>query len=421
MTEDAATTVLVHSPLTSAAAWGDLPSVLRGRGHQVAVVDVADDDAPPFAARFVARAALQVREQAGDRPVLLVGHSGAGYLLPLLGAARRAARARVAGYVFLDAALPPARPTSRLDLMRAEMPDGSVEHLASMLAAGGTFPDWTDTDCTSWSPTRRPGLRWSGHCGPGARSSSPIRCPWWRTGRTLRADCCASPRRTTVRSVLPGCGAGRSSTGPTTGPAGTSPRWSTPARSPTTSRCCSPGCDRRQGTRATASRCGLRPSSSGTRCTARAASSTTSLSTGSAEALAEVGQRVGHPLDTDQVLEDQPGCRHLLADVVGAVRVAGERPREQRRQQPVDLGDDDQLPDLRVLAVEPLGQDAVQPRRPARDHRGHHEGAGPAHPPGLSQCLYPVRSTGQVVQRPEQQHRVDRRVRQVEGSRVGHR
>ena len=146
MTEEAATTVLVHSPLTSAAAWGDLPSVLRGRGHDVAVVDVADDDAPPFAARFVARAALQVREQAGGRPVLLVGHSGAGYLLPLLGAARRAARARVAGYVFLDAALPPARPTSRLDLMRAEMPDGSVEHLASMLAAGGTFPDWTDTD-----------------------------------------------------------------------------------------------------------------------------------------------------------------------------------------------------------------------------------------------------------------------------------
>ncbi len=152
MTEDAATTVLVHSPLTSAAAWGDLPSVLRGRGHQVAVVDVADDDAPPFAARFVARAALQVREQAGDRPVLLVGHSGAGYLLPLLGAARRAARARVAGYVFLDAALPPARPTSRLDLMRAEVPDGSVEELASGLAVGGTFPDWTDTDLRELVP-----------------------------------------------------------------------------------------------------------------------------------------------------------------------------------------------------------------------------------------------------------------------------
>jgi len=152
VTEHAATTVLVHSPLTGAAAWGDLPSVLRGRGHRVAVVDVADDDAPPFAARFVARAALQVREQAGDRPVLLVGHSGAGYLLPLLGAARRAARAGVGGYVFLDAALPPARPTSRLDLMRAEQPDGSVEELASLLAAGGTYPDWTEADLRELIP-----------------------------------------------------------------------------------------------------------------------------------------------------------------------------------------------------------------------------------------------------------------------------
>jgi pimeloyl-ACP methyl ester carboxylesterase len=154
MTEDAATTVLVHSPLTSAAAWGDLPSVLRGRGHRVVVVDVADDDAPPFAARFVARAALQVREQAGDQPVLLVGHSGAGYLLPLLGAARHAARAAVAGYVFLDAALPPARPTSRLDLMRAELPGEPIDELASMLAAGGTFPDWTEPDLRELVPDR---------------------------------------------------------------------------------------------------------------------------------------------------------------------------------------------------------------------------------------------------------------------------
>jgi pimeloyl-ACP methyl ester carboxylesterase len=152
MSEDAATTVLVHSPLTGAAAWGDLPSVLRGRGHRVAVVDVADDDAPPFAARFVARAALQLREQAGDEPVRLVGHSGAGYLLPLLGAARRAARAAVAGYVFLDAALPPARPTSRLDLMRAELPGGPAEELAAMLAAGGTFPDWTEADLRELVP-----------------------------------------------------------------------------------------------------------------------------------------------------------------------------------------------------------------------------------------------------------------------------
>ena len=105
--------VLAHSPLTGPEAWGDLPAELRGRGHDVVVVEVRDDDAPPYAARYVARAALQVREHLGDAASVMVGHSGAGYLLPLLGAARRAARARVAGYVFLDAGLPPARPTSR--------------------------------------------------------------------------------------------------------------------------------------------------------------------------------------------------------------------------------------------------------------------------------------------------------------------
>jgi pimeloyl-ACP methyl ester carboxylesterase len=140
-----ATFVLVHSPLTGPAAWGGFPDVLRERGHRVVVVEVQDDDAPPYASRFVARAALQLREQAGDAPAVLVGHSGAGYLLPLLGAARRAARAPVRGYVFLDAGLPPNRPTSRLDLMRAESPEHADE-LAALLDAGGRYPDWPDDD-----------------------------------------------------------------------------------------------------------------------------------------------------------------------------------------------------------------------------------------------------------------------------------
>lgn len=140
-----AAVVLVHSPLTGPAAWGSLPEVLRDRGHDVVVVDVSDDDGPPFASRFVARAALQVRTSTADRPSVLVGHSGAGYLLPLLGAARRAARATVTGYVFLDAGLPPSRPTSRLDLLRQEgAPE--VDVLAATLAAGGRYPDWSDDD-----------------------------------------------------------------------------------------------------------------------------------------------------------------------------------------------------------------------------------------------------------------------------------
>jgi hypothetical protein len=141
--------VLAHSPLTDATAWGALPDALRSRGREVVVLDVTDDDDPPFAARYVARAALQVRDALDGAPAVLIGHSGAGYLLPLLGAARRAARARVSAYLFLDAGLPPTRPTSRLELLRVEVVDTAPDlagQLGAYLAGGGTYPDWTDED-----------------------------------------------------------------------------------------------------------------------------------------------------------------------------------------------------------------------------------------------------------------------------------
>lgn len=143
--------VLVHSPLTGPAAWGSMPEVLRGRGLGVVVVDVQDDSAPPYAAKFVARAALQVRAAVGTEPVVLVGHSGAGYLLPLLGAARRAGRAPVRAYVFLDAGLPPAAPTSRLELARREDAAFAAE-LEALLDGGGAFPDWTSDDLADLVP-----------------------------------------------------------------------------------------------------------------------------------------------------------------------------------------------------------------------------------------------------------------------------
>jgi len=147
----ATVTVLVHSPLTGPEAWGALPSVLRERGHEVAVVDVRDDDGPPYAQRFVARAAVQLRDAVGARPAVLVGHSGAGYLLPLIGSARRAARATVAGYLFVDAGLPPVRPASRLQLMRAEDQE-FAEQLEAQLRAGVAFPDWSDDDLEDLVP-----------------------------------------------------------------------------------------------------------------------------------------------------------------------------------------------------------------------------------------------------------------------------
>ena len=70
------------------------------------------------------------------------------------GVARRALRSTVAAYVFCDAGLPPARPSSRLDLLRIEVADGEdeVAPFEAHLAAGGRYPDWTDDDLRGLVP-----------------------------------------------------------------------------------------------------------------------------------------------------------------------------------------------------------------------------------------------------------------------------
>ena len=136
--------MLLHSPLVRSSTWGELPSRLRERGYDVVVVDVADDNEPPYAATYVARAAQQINAAAPNPPVGLIGHSGAGPLLPQVGFAQRAARRRVGVYVFLDASLPRAGAT-RLDLLHAE--DGDLAHrLRADLGRGAMVPAWTDQD-----------------------------------------------------------------------------------------------------------------------------------------------------------------------------------------------------------------------------------------------------------------------------------
>jgi hypothetical protein len=137
--------------LTGPAAWGPLPGALRARGHDVIVVDVTDDDEPPYASRYVARAALQVAAAEPAGPVHLVAHSGAGYLLPQIGTARRSARSRVAGYVFCDAGVPHARGATRIGLLRSEDVE-FAEALDELLDAGEQFPSWTDDDLRELVP-----------------------------------------------------------------------------------------------------------------------------------------------------------------------------------------------------------------------------------------------------------------------------
>lgn len=143
--------VLLHSPLTAGTAWGRLGGHLRSHGLTAVVADITTDTSPPYASRYVAAAAGQVASGPLQplEPVVLVGHSGAGPLLPQVGFALRAARRPVAGYVFLDAGLPrPGGAVSRLDLMRAESAAAAAlaEALQADLAAGARFPAWSEQD-----------------------------------------------------------------------------------------------------------------------------------------------------------------------------------------------------------------------------------------------------------------------------------
>ncbi|TDQ52940.1 hypothetical protein [Actinorugispora endophytica] len=140
--------VLLHSPLGSAADWGSLPRALAGLGAEVLVAEVADDDRPPFAARYVARAALEIAAAAPAGPILPVAAGAAGPLLPAIGAAQRAAHRAVAGYVLVDALLPQPGTPTRAELAAAQHhldpPVRPPEFFTEPLPPGA---DWPDAPC----------------------------------------------------------------------------------------------------------------------------------------------------------------------------------------------------------------------------------------------------------------------------------
>ena len=124
-----ATVVLVHSPLVGPATWEATAAIVHG---VVPSLVVASTGAPPHWPKQVAAVVDAV---AGGRgPFLLVGHSGAGPLLPAIGAAV----GDVAGYVFVDAGLPPPAPATRLALLPAPF----AGRLAALRDGDGFLPPW---------------------------------------------------------------------------------------------------------------------------------------------------------------------------------------------------------------------------------------------------------------------------------------
>ena len=131
-----ATFLLIHSPLVGPLTWQPVAAELRARGHAAIVPELRDrpDSPEPPWGQHVARASGAVAATAfsGGEPLVVVGHSGAGYLLPAISVA---VGRPPAGYVFVDAQLPvdAAHPLQPLPT-----------EILDIFAHGGRYPNWTD-------------------------------------------------------------------------------------------------------------------------------------------------------------------------------------------------------------------------------------------------------------------------------------
>jgi pimeloyl-ACP methyl ester carboxylesterase len=124
---------LVHSPLVGPSTWSPVARELERRGHQAVVPSLLGPaDAPPRHWRQCVEAAHEaVRRLSG--PIVLVGHSGGGLLLPVIA---DTLAPPVSGLIFVDSGVP---------AITGETPVASppfLDHLRT-LAVDGTLPPWS--------------------------------------------------------------------------------------------------------------------------------------------------------------------------------------------------------------------------------------------------------------------------------------
>ena len=131
--------VLIHSPLVGPVTWSAVASELSRRQVGVVVPDLGaptETETGPHWKRHVALAARAIASIPAAASAVLVGHSGAGALLPAI---RDAMDRACAGYVFVDAGLPNGNEP------RKGM-GGFARHLDEIHALGERFPHWSDED-----------------------------------------------------------------------------------------------------------------------------------------------------------------------------------------------------------------------------------------------------------------------------------
>lgn len=140
MASEAPLYVLIHSPLVGALTWGRVANELARRGHDVVLprLDNPDDTPGPLFRHHAEQVRKAVEAHSRTAPVILVGHSGAGPLLPAAGDTLVNA---VAAYVLVDAGLPRDQ-SKRLDDAPPEFAQ-QIQRLAERFG-GQRVPPWAE-------------------------------------------------------------------------------------------------------------------------------------------------------------------------------------------------------------------------------------------------------------------------------------
>ena len=123
--------LFVHSPVAGPSTWTYTAQALRQKGFGCVVPDLTEVPSPPYYPKYAEAASAAVADETG--PVVVVGHSAAGALLPAIA---EAVGDRTRGALFVDAMLPqPGR--SWFDTA----PAGTEAQLRE-LAADGVLPPY---------------------------------------------------------------------------------------------------------------------------------------------------------------------------------------------------------------------------------------------------------------------------------------
>lgn len=144
--------VLINSPLVGGLTWRLVADQMQQQGQKVLLPTLKDipDSSEPFWQQHAASVAQALSDIPENEPLILVAHSGAGPLLPVI---RQGTANPIQAYVFVDAGIPRDGAT-RLDLMRSEDSEWAKQFEES-LQRGERFPTWSSEDLRGIIPDEK--------------------------------------------------------------------------------------------------------------------------------------------------------------------------------------------------------------------------------------------------------------------------